>query len=47
MKLIRLMAVATFVAAIVFAAANFASVAGPGQVETNPPGWPSCCGVEY
>ena len=47
MKLIRLMFVATLVAAIAFAVASFAPVAGSGQVETNPPGWPSCCGVNY
>lgn len=47
MKLTRVTFLVALVAAITLAVAGFRPAADPGQAETNPPGWPSCCGVPY
>ncbi|MDG4766410.1 hypothetical protein O7632_20240 [Solwaraspora sp. WMMD406] len=44
MKLMRAGVVAALVT-LALVVAGFAPAQGTGVVETNPPGWPSCCGV--
>jgi hypothetical protein len=47
MKLARVTFLVALVAAITLAVAGFRPFEDTGQAETNPPGWPSCCGVNY